>query len=196
MDLVSTLGLALGASWASGLRLYASVLTLGLLGRFAGLDLPGELAAVETPWVMGLAAVLVVVEFVADKVPLVDSGWDAVQTFVRVPAGAAIAALALGDYDAGWQVAAVLLGGGAALGAHGAKAATRLAVNTSPEPLSNVVVSTAEDGLALGAVLLSVFLPVVALVGVALALAASVWMAPRLVRALRRLRGVPGRGAR
>ena len=172
------------------------MLTLGLLGRFAGLDLPGELAAVETPWVMGLAAVLVVVEFVADKVPLVDSGWDAVQTFVRVPAGAAIAALALGDYDAGWQVAAVLLGGGAALGAHGAKAATRLAVNTSPEPLSNVVVSTAEDGLALGAVLLAVFLPVVALVGVALALAASVWMAPRLARALRRLRGVPGRGAR
>ena len=188
MDLVSTLGLALGASWASGIRLYASVLTLGLLGRFAGLELPGDLAAVETPWVMGLAAVLVVVEFVADKVPVVDSGWDAVQTFARVPAGAAIAALALGDYDAGWQLAAVLLGGGAALSAHGSKAATRLAVNASPEPVSNVVVSTAEDGLAVGAVLAAVCVPVVALVLVGLAVAASVWMAPRIVRALRRLR--------
>ena len=195
MDLVSTLGLALGASWASGIRLYASVLTLGLLGRFAGLELPGDLAAVETPWVMGLAAVLVVVEFVADKVPVVDSGWDAVQTFARVPAGAAIAALALGDYDAGWQLAAVLLGGGAALSAHGSKAATRLAVNASPEPVSNVVVSTAEDGLAVGAVLAAVFVPVVALVLVGLAVAASVWMAPRIVRALRRLRrSLPGSG--
>ena len=191
MDLVSTLGLALGASWASGIRLYASVLTLGLLGRFAGLDLPGELAAVETPWVMALAAVLVVVEFVADKVPLVDSGWDAVQTFARVPAGAAIAALAFGDYNAGWQMAAVLLGGGAALSAHGTKAATRIAVNASPEPVSNVIVSTAEDGLAVGAVLAAVFLPVLALAGVALAVALSVWMAPRIVRALRRLRRRP-----
>ena len=187
MDLVSTLGLALGASWASGIRLYASVLTLGLLGRFAGLDLPGSLSAVETPWVMGLAAVLVVVEFVADKVPFIDTGWDAVQTFARVPAGAAIAALAVGDYDPGWQLAAVLLGGGAALSAHGTKAATRLAVNASPEPVSNVVVSTAEDGLAVGAVLAGVFLPAVALVGVALAVGASVWFLPRIARALRRL---------
>ena len=89
MGLVSTLGLALGASWASGLRLYAAVATLGLLGRFAGLELPGELAVVETPWVITLALILFGVEFVADKVPLVDSMWDAVHTFVRVPAGTA-----------------------------------------------------------------------------------------------------------
>ena len=187
MGLVSTLGLALGASWASGLRLYAAVATLGVLGRFAGLDLPGELEVVETPWVIGLALVLLVVEFVADKVPFVDSTWDAVHTFVRVPAGAALAALAFGDFDPAWQAAAVLLGGGAALSAHGTKAAARLAVNASPEPVSNVVASTAEDGLAVGAVLTAVFFPAVALVLVALAVAVSVAVLPRIVRGVRRL---------
>ena len=187
MGLISTLGLALGASWASGLRLYAAVATLGLLGRFAGLDLPGELAVVTHGWVIGLATVLLIVEFVADKVPLVDSTWDAVHTFIRIPAGAALAALALGDYDPQWQVAAVLLGGGAALSAHGTKAATRLAVNTSPEPVSNVIVSTTEDGLAIGAILMAVFLPIVALVLVGLAMGVSVWLFPRILRAVRRL---------
>ncbi len=187
MGLVSTLGLALGASWASGLRLYAAVATLGLLGRFAGLELPGELAVVETPWVIGLAVVLLAVEFVADKVPVVDSMWDAVHTFVRVPAGAALAALAFGDYDPAWQVAAVLLGGGAALSAHGTKAATRLAVNTSPEPVSNVAASAAEDVLSVSAVLTAVLFPVAALVLVGLAVAASLVVLPRVVRALRRL---------
>lgn len=187
MGLVSTLGLALGASWASGLRLYAAVATLGLLGRFAGLELPGELAVVETPWVITLALILFGVEFVADKVPLVDSMWDAVHTFVRVPAGAALAALALGDYDPAWQVAAVLLGGGAALSAHGTKAATRLALNTSPEPVSNVAASAAEDVLSVSAVLTAVLFPVVALVLVVLAVAVSLLVLPKLVRALRRL---------
>ena len=187
MGLVSTLGLALGASWASGLRLYAAVATLGLLGRFAGLDLPGALAVVETPWVIGLAVVLLVVEFVADKVPVVDSAWDAIHTFVRVPAGAALAALAFGDYDPAWQAAAVLLGGGAALSAHGTKAATRLAVNASPEPVSNILVSTAEDGIAFGAILTALFLPVVAIVLVTLALLGSLLVLPKLARGIRRL---------
>jgi hypothetical protein len=145
--------------------------------------------------VLGVASVLLVVEFLADKVPVVDSAWDAVHTVLRVPAGAAIALLAFGDYDPAWQAVALLLGGGVALTAHGSKAAARLAVNASPEPVSNVIVSTAEDGLALGAVLLGVFLPLVALVGVALAVALALAVAPRLVRALRRLWGRGGVGA-
>ena len=195
MGLLSTLGLALGASWASGLRLYAAVATLGLLGRFAGLDLPGELAVVTHGWVIGLASALLVVEFMADKVPVVDSTWDAIHTFIRIPAGAALAALAFGDYDPQWQVGAVLLGGGAALSAHGTKAATRLAVNTSPEPVSNVIVSTTEDGLAIGAVLMAVFLPILALILVGLAMGVSVWLLPRIVRAVRRLFGRPSKAA-
>ncbi len=189
MGLLGTIALALGASWASGLRLYAVVATLGLLGRFAGLALPGALGVLTTPWVIALAGLLFVVEFVADKVPFVDSGWDAVQTFVRIPAAAVIAAAAFGDFAPGVQVAALLLGGGVALSAHGAKAATRLAVNASPEPFSNVAVSTAEDGLALGALGLAIVAPVVLIVLVAAAVLASVLLLPRIIRALRRLVG-------
>ena len=135
-----------------------------------------------------LASVLFVVEFAADKVMLVDSAWDAVQTFVRIPAAAVIAAAAFGDFSPGVQAAALLLGGGVALSAHGAKAATRVAVNTSPEPFSNVVVSTAEDGLALGAFGLAIAAPAVAIVLVGLAVVAAPLVLPRIVRALGRLR--------
>ena len=188
MSLLGTLALAMGASWASGLRLYAAVATLGLLGRYGGLALPGELGVLTTPWVIGLAAALFAVEFVADKVPFVDSAWDAVHTFIRIPAGAVLAAAAFGSFDAGVQVAALLLGGGLAASAHGTKAATRLAVNASPEPVSNVVVSTAEDGLAVGALLLAAFAPVLLIALVLVAVAVSLVVLPRVVRAWRRQR--------
>lgn len=188
MGLVGTIALALGASWASGLRLYAVVAVLGLLGRYGGLALPGSLGVVAQPWIIALAGVLFCVEFVADKVPLVDSAWDAVQTFVRIPAAAVIAAAAFGDFAPGVQAVALLLGGGVALSAHGAKAATRLAVNASPEPFSNVAVSTAEDGLVLGALGLAILAPAVLIVLVCLAVAATLAVLPRVVRAVRRRR--------
>ena len=188
MGLVGTIALALGASWASGLRLYAVVAVLGLLGRYGGLALPGSLGVVTQPWIIALAGVLFCVEFVADKVPLVDSAWDAVQTFVRIPAAAVIAAAAFGDFAPGVQAVALLLGGGVALSAHGAKAATRLAVNASPEPFSNVAVSTAEDGLVLGALGLAILAPAVLIVLVCLAVAATLAVLPRVVRAVRRRR--------
>ena len=183
---MGTIALALGASWASGLRLYAVVAVLGLLGRFGGLALPGTLGVLTETWIIALAGVLFAVEFVADKVAFVDSAWDAVQTFVRIPAAAVIAAAAFGDFLPGVQAAALLLGGGVALTAHGAKAATRLAVNTSPEPFSNVAVSTAEDGLALGALGLALAAPAVGIVLVCLAVAATLAVLPRVVRAVRR----------
>jgi hypothetical protein len=188
MTLLGTLALAMGASWASGLRLYAAVAVLGALGRWGGLDLPGHLAALENGWVIGVAAALYAVEFFADKVPLVDSAWDAVHTFIRIPAGAVLAAAAFGDFSPVVQVLALLAGGGIALSAHGTKAAARVAVNMSPEPFSNVAVSTTEDGLALGSLLLAVFVPVLLIVLVALAVVASLLMLPRIVRALRRRR--------
>ena len=188
MGLVGTIALALGASWASGLRLYAVVAALGLLGRYGGLALPGSLGVVTQPWIIALAGVLFCAEFVADKVPLVDSAWDAVQTFVRIPAAAVIAAAAFGDFAPGVQAVALLLGGGVALSAHGAKAATRLAVNASPEPFSNVAVSTAEDGLVLGALSLAILAPAVLIVLVCLAVAATLAVLPRVVRAVRRRR--------
>ena len=117
-QLISTIAIAMGASWVSGINLYASVATLGLLGRFAGLELPGELQVVTSWWVIGVAVVLYVIEFFADKIPVVDSTWDVIHTFIRVPAGAVLAASAFGDFDRSIQMIALLLGGGLALSSH------------------------------------------------------------------------------
>lgn len=185
MNLIHTIAIAMGASWVSGINLYAAVTTLGLLGRFAKLELPGELQVLTSWWVIGIAAGLYVVEFVADKIPIVDSTWDVVHTFIRVPAGAVLAATAFGDFDKSVQVIAFMLGGGLALSSHGTKAAARALVNTSPEPVSNVVVSLLEDVLAVGSILLSVFLPFLLFAVVAAGLLVSFWLLPKVVRFFR-----------
>jgi hypothetical protein len=159
MSFISTLAIGMGAAWVSGINLYACVATLGLLSRFADLRLPGELDVLTSWWVIGVAAGLYVVEFLADKIPLVDSTWDVIHTFIRVPAGAVLAAGAFGDFDRSVQVIAFLLGGGLALSSHGTKAATRAVINASPEPVSNSVASTLEDILAVVSVIVSVFFP-------------------------------------
>jgi Domain of unknown function (DUF4126) len=185
MDFIQTLAIGMGASWVSGINLYASVATLGLLGRFSNLELPGELQVLTSWWVIGFAVALYLLEFVADKIPIVDSTWDVVHTFIRVPAGAVLAATAFGDFDKSVQVIAFLLGGGLALSSHGTKAATRAIVNTSPEPVSNIVVSTLEDVLAVVSILLAVFLPVLLFGVVAAGLLVSVWLLPKVVRFFR-----------
>lgn len=185
MDFIQTLAIGMGASWVSGINLYASVATLGLLGRFSNLELPGELQVLTSWWVIGIAVALYLVEFVADKIPIVDSTWDVVHTFIRVPAGAVLAATTFGDFDKSVQVIAFLLGGGLALSSHGTKAATRAIVNTSPEPVSNIVVSTLEDVLAVASILLAVFLPVLLFFVVAAGLLVSLWLLPKVVRFFR-----------
>jgi flagellar biosynthesis protein FliQ len=187
MNFISTLAIAMGASWVSGISLYASVATLGLLSRFAHLELPGELHVLTSWWVIGVAVALYVVEFVADKIPVVDSAWDIVHTFIRIPAGAVLAATAFGDFDKSVQVIAFLLGGGLALSSHGTKAATRAIVNTSPEPLSNIVVSLTEDVIAVVSILLAVFLPVLLFIVVAAGLIFSAWVLPRILRFFRQV---------
>ena len=187
MNLISTIAISMGASWVAGINLYATVATLGLLGRFAHLKLPGDLDVVTNWWVIGVALFLFVIEFVADKVQLVDSVWDIVHTFIRIPAGAVLSATAFGDFDKSVQVIALLLGGGLALSSHGTKAAARALINTSPEPVSNIVVSLAEDVLAVSTVVLSVFLPVVVFLIVAAGLIFSFWLLPRIVRFFRKV---------
>jgi hypothetical protein len=187
MDFISTLAIAMGASWVSGIRLYASVATLGLLGRLANLDLPGELDVLTSWWVIGVALFLFVIEFVADKIAVVDSVWDVIHTFIRIPAGAVIAATAFGDFDRSIQVIALLIGGGLALSSHGTKAAARALVNTSPEPVSNVMVSLAEDILVIVAILLAVFLPVLVFFVIGAGLLISWWVLPRVIRFFRQV---------
>jgi flagellar biosynthesis protein FliQ len=177
----------MGASWVSGLSLYAAVATLGLLSRFAHLELPGELHVLTSWWVIGIAVTLYVVEFIADKIPVVDSAWDVIHTFIRIPAGAVLAATAFGDFDKTIQVIAFLLGGGLALSSHGTKAATRAIVNTSPEPLSNIAVSLTEEIIAIVSILLAVFLPVLLFIVVAAGLLFSAWVLPRILRFFRQV---------
>lgn len=186
-DWITTVSTAAGSAWLSGINLYATVVTLGLLQRYQLVKLPGELGILGNWWVIGLAAGLYLVEFIADKIPAVDSVWDALHTFIRVPAGAILAATAFADFDPAVKTAAMIIGGSIALGSHGAKAATRLAANTSPEPFSNITLSLLEDVLAFGSTVLMVFFPVAILVVVIIFLVLLIWLAPKVLRALRRL---------
>lgn len=185
MDFISTLAVSLGASWVSGINLYAAVATLGLLGRFAHLKLPGELDVVTNWWVIGVALFLFVVEFIADKVPVVDSVWDVIHTFIRIPAGAVIAATAFGDFDRSVQVIALLVGGSLALSSHGTKASLRALANMSPEPFSNIALSLAEDVLVVVSVILALFLPILVFFVIAAGLGISIWILPRVLRFFR-----------
>lgn len=148
MDL-SHLALAFGGSLTAGLRLYLTTLSLGLMHRFEVLTLPENLQVLANPWVLGASAALLAVEFFADKIPLIDNAWDTVHAFLRVPAGAVLAASFVGDVNQPLVWVAALAGGFVSFTAHGAKASTRLAVNSSPEPFSNWFLSLAEDGISL-----------------------------------------------
>jgi hypothetical protein len=189
-DLLAQLGLAAGAAAGSGLRVYGTVAALGWLQRFGVLALPGQLEVLGELPVAGLATLLYLAEFVADKVPAFDSLWDAIHTFVRVPAAALLAFAALGDAPEAWRASAALLAGGVALSVHGMKSGARLAVNASPEPFSNWGLSFAEELSFAGLVYLVIQHPVAALVvaGVLLALgcALALWIARALRRLLRR----------
>ncbi len=186
-DLITTLGTAMGSAWLSGINLYATVVTLGILERFKLVKLPGGLDMLGNWWVIGLAGGMYLIEFVADKVPVVDSAWDAVHTFIRVPAGAILAATAFAEFDPAVKITAMILGGGIALGSHGTKAATRLAANTSPEPVSNIALSLGEDVLTFGSTILMAFYPIAILIVVIIFLVIAIWLVPKIVRGLKSL---------
>jgi hypothetical protein len=148
MNPIETLGLALGAGFSSGLNLYATVATLGLLQRFGVLHLPPGLQILSHPWVLAIAVALYLLEFFADKIPYFDTFWDALHTFIRPPAAALLTFAAAGGAPPEWRWGAALLAGGVALTSHGTKASARAAVNTTPEPFSNWFLSFGEDVLA------------------------------------------------
>ena len=149
MSPLQTLGFALGTSFASGLNLYATVAAAGLFQRFGVVDLPPSLAILSHPVIIGIARAMFAIEFIADKVPLVDSAWDAMHTFIRPPAAMLIAWASFGDVSEVWKLGAALLAGSVALTSHGAKASARAAANTSPEPVSNWLLSFGEDAVAI-----------------------------------------------
>lgn len=185
MSAMQTLGFLLGTSFASGLNLYATAAALGLLHRFDVIDLPSSLQALSHTVVLVIAVALYAIEFVADKIPYVDSVWDAIHTFIRPPAAAILAYSAVGQVPEGWRLAAALLAGGVALTSHGTKASTRLAINASPEPFSNWAASLAEDGIAVALTWLAGAHPILTAAIVVVLLACSAWLLYKLFHFLR-----------
>lgn len=194
-DTAQLIALAAVLGFASGIRLYAVLLIVGLVGYAGWADLPRGLQVLSHPWVLGAAGFMFVVEFLADKVPAVDSLWDALHTFIRIPAGAALAAgvFGFGSGDPVWTAMAAILGGSLAATSHLTKTGTRAAINTSPEPFSNVIVSATEDVFVGGLLALVLAYPLVAFGIVLVLVIASLWLLPKLLRfvgrVLRRLFG-------
>lgn len=185
--LIEIIALSMGVAWASGINLYAVLLVLGLGSASGYVDLPEQLAIVENPAVIGAAGLMYMVEFVADKTPGVDSIWDSLHTLVRIPAGALLAAGAVGDVDPALAMAAAIVGGGVAASSHLTKSGSRVLINTSPEPASNWIASLAEDIAAVGAVWLALSHPWLAVLFLVLILLLTAWLLPRLLRAIRKL---------
>ena len=182
MEFVAVLGRTLGLSFAAGINLYATVVVLGLASRFGWVDLPDQFQAFDSNIVIGIAVVLYVVEFAADKIPWVDSAWDTVHTFIRPIGGALIAVAALGDASPTLDALMAVLGGSVAASTHLTKAGARAAVNASPEPVSNWVLSFAEDAFVVGLGSLAIAYPVAALVVVVGLLAIIVTFFGALIR--------------
>jgi hypothetical protein len=187
MEHLQQMALAAGLAWASGVRLYAAVFIVGLLGRLGYVHLPVDLVLLEHDWVLGASGMLLIIEFLADKIPGFDSIWDSLHTFIRIPIGALLAWGAMSNSSPDLQLAAGLVGGMITSGTHLAKAATRAAINTSPEPFSNWTASFGEDGIFLGGLWLVFAHPLVFLVLLALFLALTIWLLPKLFRYLRNL---------
>lgn len=189
METIDTLALMLGAAWASGINLYAAVLVLGWLSGSGHIALPPDLQILSNPLVLLAAGGMYTIEFFADKIPGVDTGWDALHTFIRIPAGALMAAGAAQGFELGpaAELAALLAGGGVAGASHAAKAGTRVMINTSPEPFSNWGASVAEDAAVVGGLWAALYNPWLFLTLFILFVILVAWLLPRLWRALGRV---------
>ena len=195
-QVLQTVALASLLAWASGIRLYLVIFAVGLAGYLGHIELPEGLKVLEHPWVLWAAGFMVLVEFLADKVPAVDSAWDALHTFIRIPAGALLAAGATGDTLTPLTVVAGLLGGTITAGTHFTKAGGRALINTSPEPFSNWTASFTEDVAVLGGTWLALVFPVAFLVLLVAFVVLVIWLLPKIWRGVqqiwRTLRPRPG----
>ncbi|MBK7354256.1 MAG: DUF4126 domain-containing protein [Nitrosomonas sp.] len=180
--LITSLALTMGASWASGINLYAVLLVLGIGSATNNIQLPTELSILENPFVIGAAGIMYTIEFFMDKIPGLDSVWDAIHTFIRIPAGALLAAGTVGDVTPALEIAAGILGGSVAATSHATKAGTRLMLNTSPEPVSNWTASISGDFLVLGGLWTALNHPIFFLILFMGFIGFSIWFLPKLWR--------------
>ena len=186
VELLASMGRTMGFSFAAGINLYATVAILGLASRYGWVDLPPQFQAFDNNWIIGTAIVLYVIEFFADKIPWVDSMWDAVHTVIRPAVGAILGALLAGEADDLGEAAGAVLGGTTALASHAAKASLRLAVNASPEPVSNIVLSLSENAAVVGVLLVAIDHPWVAVAIAGALLVAAGTLAVVLIRTIQR----------
>lgn len=188
-EISTILALSMGAAWASGINLYATMAILGYMGATGNIALPEELLILQNPLVIGAAGLMYCVEFFADKTPGVDTGWDAIHTFIRIPAGAMLAAGAVGEVGPGVELAAALVGGGLAAGSHATKAGSRVLINTSPEPVTNWTASISEDLLVLGGLWTALNHPLIFLGLLLLFIILMIWLLPKLWRGIKKVFG-------
>ena len=185
MGVVETIALTMGVAWASGINLYAAIAVLGLLGGNGDVVLPAGLEVLSNPLVIAAAGLMYFVEFFADKTPGIDTGWDTIHTFIRIPAGAVLAAVAVGDVTPAITLAAGILGGTLAASTHATKAGGRVLINASPEPVTNWTASVTEDVLVIGGLWTALHHPIAFLVGLAVFIALMIWLLPKIWRGLR-----------
>ncbi len=193
MDLISNLALAGGLSWASGLRLYLTVFIVGMLAKFGYIPLPDSLDILSNNIVLSVAGVLALIEFLADKIPYVDSAWDSIQTFIRIPAGALLAMGAINSADPMVATVAALLGGSLAGATHATKAGSRALINTSPEPVSNVAASLGEESMLLTGGWLALVHPAVFIGLLCGFILLIFWLLPKLWRGIKSVLGNLGK---
>ncbi len=188
LDQISTtLALTMGLAWASGINLYATLFTLGYLANTGNIDLPPDLLIISNPLVMGAAGLMYCVEFFADKIPGIDTGWDTIHTFIRIPAGAMLAAGAVGDLNPAIEVAATIMGGGLAAATHATKAGSRVLINTSPEPFSNWTASVGEDIAVISGVWACLNHPFLFLVALVFSILFMIWLLPKIWKGIKKV---------
>ena len=189
METIDIIAMTLGVAWASGINLYAAILVMGIMGAGGYTELPPSLAILQDPMVLGAAAIMYFVEFFADKIPGVDSAWDAIHTFIRIPAGAMLAVGAAQglEINQAAELAAALLGGSLAATSHLTKASTRLVLNTSPEPVTNATASIFEDIAVIGGLWTALNYPLLFIAFIILFVAMAIWLLPKLWRAIKNI---------
>lgn len=178
--LLATLALAMGASWASGINLYAALVVLGAGGLTGNINLPPELTVLENPMIIGAASIMYVIEFFTDKTPGVDTGWDVLHTFIRIPAGAMLAASAVGDVTPALEITAGIIGGGIATASHATKSGTRVLINASPEPITNWSASITEDVLVVAGLWSALKHPIIFIMLFFIFICIIIWLLPKI----------------
>lgn len=192
-QIAKVIALTMGVGWASGINLYAAILMLGILGITGNMVLPPDLQILATPLVIAAAGIMYVVEFFIDKIPGMDTGWDTLHTFIRIPAGALLAAGAVGDVNTAVSLAAAILGGGMATATHATKSGTRVLINTSPEPVTNWIASITEDIVVIAGIWTALQHPWVFIALLIVFILALIWLLPKLWQGIRKVFGLIGR---